>query len=66
MVRLETDNIYEFKITIMYQTNQQAWDEVMRTIRECERREELCMELFGQVNLIGLTNEQRDLFWRSI
>jgi len=50
----------------MYKTNQQAWDEVMRTIKESERRTVICQEMFGQDNLKGLTNEQRDLFWRSI
>ena len=50
----------------MYQTNQQAWDEVMQYIKESERRTVICQEMFGQDNLIGLTNEQRDLFWRSI
>jgi hypothetical protein len=50
----------------MYQTNQQAWDEVMNNIEESKRREAICMELFGQVNLIGLSEEQRDLFWKSI
>ena len=50
----------------MYKTNQQVWNEVMETIKESERREAICMELFGQVNLIGLSEEQRDLFWKSI
>jgi len=50
----------------MYQTNQQAWDEVMQGIKESERRTVICQEMFGQDNLIGLTNEQRDLFWESI
>ena len=50
----------------MYQTNQQAWNEVMNTITESKRREAICVELFGQVNLIGLSEEQRDLFWKSI
>jgi hypothetical protein len=50
----------------MYQTNQQAWDEVMRNIEEAKRRTQICQEMFGQDNLIGLTNEQRDLFWGSI
>jgi hypothetical protein len=50
----------------MYQTNQQAWDEVMRGIKEDERRTVICQQMFGQDNLIGLTNEQRDLFWESI
>ena len=49
-----------------YQTNQQAWDEVMSGIKESERRTEICKEMFGQENLIGLTNEQRDLFWESV
>ena len=50
----------------MYQTNQQAWDEVMETARRFERQQQKCQELFGQDNLIGLTNDQRDLFWKSI
>lgn len=50
----------------MYQTNQQAWDEVMRGIEESERRTEICIEMFGQENLIGLSDEQRELFWESI
>lgn len=54
------------KYNNMYQTNQQAWDEVMQNIKESERRTVICQEMFGQDNLIGLTNEQCDLFWRSI
>ncbi len=50
----------------MYKTNQQAWDEVMRGIKESERRTVICREMFGQDNLIGLNDEQRDLFWKSI
>ena len=50
----------------MYQTNQQAWDEVMQGIKESELRTVICQQMFGQDNLIGLTNEQRDLFWESI
>ena len=50
----------------MYQTNQQAWDEVTRGIQEATRRTAICQELFGQDNLIGLTNDQCDLFWKSI
>lgn len=50
----------------MYKTNQQAWDEVMQGIKESERRTVICQQMFGQENLIGLTNEQRDLFWESI
>ena len=50
----------------MYQTNQMAWDEVMQTIKESERRTVICQKMYGQDNLIGLTNEQRDLFWESI
>jgi hypothetical protein len=50
----------------MYKTNQQCWDEVTQSIRESNRRTEICKELFGQENLIGLTNDQRDLFWESI
>ncbi len=50
----------------MYKTNQQAWAEVSFNIRESKRRTEICQELFGQDNLIGLTNKQRDLFWESV
>jgi len=50
----------------MYKTNQQAWDEVIANIKEAERQEAICQELFGQKNLIGLSNEQRELFWKSI
>ena len=49
-----------------YQTNQQAWDEVMRGIEESEKRTKICIEMFGQENLIGLSDEQRKLFWESI
>ena len=50
----------------MYKSNQQAWDEVTRSIIEANRQTEICQELFGQENLIGLTTDQRDLFWKSI
>ena len=50
----------------MYQTNQQAWDEVTREIAESKKRTKICQDLFGQDNLIGLSDEQRDLFWESI
>ncbi len=50
----------------MYQTNQQAWDEVTRTVIEAKRRTKICQDLFGQDNLIGLSTEQRDLYWESI
>ena len=49
-----------------YQTNQQAWNEVMSGIKESERRTKICLEMFGQENLIGLSNEKRELFWESI
>lgn len=50
----------------MYKTNQQCWDEVTRSFNESKRRTKICQEMFGQDNLKGLTNEQRDLFWRSV
>ena len=50
----------------MYQTNQQAWNEVTSNYQESKRRTAICQELFGQDNLIGLTNDQRDLFWKTI
>ncbi len=49
-----------------YQTNQQAWNEVMSNIKESKRQAKICQELFGQENLIGLTTEQKDLFYESI
>ena len=50
----------------MYKTNQQAWDEVTYNFNESKRQAKICQELFGQENLIGLTTEQRSLFWKSI
>jgi hypothetical protein len=50
----------------MYKTNQQAWDEVTKSFNESMRRTDICQEMFGQDNLKGLTNEQRDLFWEAI
>ena len=50
----------------MYQTNQQAWDEVSNTFNESKRRTKICIEMFGQENLIGLTDDQKNLFWESI
>jgi len=49
-----------------YQTNQQAWDEVTHEFNESKRRTKICIDLFGQENLKGLTSEQRDLFWESV
>jgi hypothetical protein len=50
----------------MYQTNQQAWNEVNREFDESNRRTNICIEMFGQENLIGLTDDQRNIFWQSI
>jgi hypothetical protein len=50
----------------MYKTNQQAWDEVTRNFIEAKRTTKICVDLFGQENLKGLSKEQRDLFWKSI
>ncbi len=50
----------------MYKTNQQAWDEVAKSFREDKRRTAICQEMFGQDNLIGLSDEQRELYWNSI
>ena len=50
----------------MYQTNQQAWDQVTNAIIEAQERTVICQQLFGQDNLIGLTDAQRDLFWESV
>jgi len=50
----------------MYQTRQQAWNEVMNSFKESERRTAICQEMFGQDNLYGLTEEQKELYWNSI
>jgi hypothetical protein len=50
----------------MYQTNQQAFREVTNWSKESKRRTAICQQMFGQDNLSGLTNDQRDLFWKSI
>jgi len=50
----------------MYQTNHQAWNEVTKSFRESERRTLICRKMFGQDNLIGLTEEQRDKFWNAV
>ena len=50
----------------MYLTNQQAWDQVTEAYDESIRRTDICKEMFGQENLIGLTNEQRDRFWSAV
>ena len=50
----------------MYQTNQQAWDQVTNAIIEARERTVICQQLFGQDNLKGLTKDQRDLFWESV
>ena len=50
----------------MYKTNQQAWNEVAASFREDKRRTAICQELFGQDNLIGLSDEQRTLYHESI
>jgi len=49
-----------------YQTNQQAWDEVMNSFKEDKRQTVICQEMFGQDNLIGLTEEQKQSFWKAI
>ena len=50
----------------MYKTNQQCWDEVTQSIIESKIRTKLCIKMFGQENLIGLSDEQRELFWQSV
>jgi hypothetical protein len=49
-----------------YLTNNQAWDEVTKGFVESKRRTKICQSLFSQDNLIGLSDEQRDLFWKTI
>ena len=50
----------------MYKTNQQCFNEVTRSFIEANKRTNVCQELFGQDNLIGLTADQRDLYWSQI
>ncbi len=50
----------------MYKTNNQCWNEVSNSIKESNIRTKLCIEMFGQENLIGLSDEQRELFWESV
>ena len=49
----------------MYKTNLQAWDEVMENIAISKKRSELTRRMFGQDNLIGLNEDQRDQFWNE-
>jgi len=48
-----------------YKTNAQAWAEVTETVRWFERQQQRCREMFGQDNLVGLTKEQKDQFYKS-
>ena len=50
----------------MYKTNNQCWNEVSNSIKESNIRTKICIEMFGQENLIGLSDEQRELFWESV
>lgn len=50
----------------MYKTNSQAWNEVMSNIKEHERQTKICQQMFGQDNLVGLTEEQRNKFWANV
>jgi len=50
----------------MYKTNNQCWNEVSNSIKESNIRTKICIEMFGQENLIGLSDDQRELFWQSV
>ena len=50
----------------MYKTNNECWNEVSNSIKESNIRTKICIEMFGQENLIGLSDEQRELFWQSV
>jgi hypothetical protein len=50
----------------MYKSRTQAWNEVMNSFKESERRTAICQEMFGQDNLIGLSEAQRDKFWANV
>lgn len=49
-----------------YKTRQQAWNEVMENVRRAKIAEALCLKLFNQPNLKGLTTEQYDLFYSKV
>jgi len=49
-----------------YQTNQQAWDKVTNRINEDKRQTAICQKMFGQDNLIGLTEQQREEYYKAI
>tara|TARA_B110000977_G_scaffold128695_1_gene164222 strand:+ start:1320 stop:1523 length:204 start_codon:yes stop_codon:yes gene_type:complete len=67
MFKQELTIIYSIiKYNTMYKTNQQCWDEVTNEFIESKRRTKICVELFGQENLIGLSDAQRNKFWESI
>jgi hypothetical protein len=50
----------------MYKTNNQCWNEVTRSFEESKRITQTCQEMFGQDNLYGLSESQKELFWESI
>ena len=50
----------------MYKTNQQCWNEVSNSFKESLTNNSFCIEMFGQENLISLSDDQRDLFWESV
>ena len=53
-------------MTKYYKTNEQAWDEVMKSFNEFEKSKAICQKLFGQDNLIGLTEKQREAYLDAI
>jgi len=53
-------------MTNYYKTRQQQWDEVMQSFKDAEERTKICKEMFGQENLYGLTEEQKELYWNKI
>ena len=50
----------------MYKSRTQAWNEVMNSFKEAERRTAICQKMYGQDNLYGLTEEQRNKFLEAI
>ena len=50
----------------MYKTRTQCWNEVMQSFKENERRTAICQKMYGQDNLIGLSDEQREAYWNAI
>jgi hypothetical protein len=50
----------------MYKSRTQCWNEVMQSFKENERRTAICQKMYGQDNLIGLTEKQKEAYWNAV